>query len=980
MSSHPQEVTPPAPYAEQQRNNPPVNSFEAPDVASVTQVAEPTHAIITVVRDPEHILGKRFDINPDGTISKKAAVSLSFGIAVQHLVPTHEDLAKLLDEVGNNPHAALINASFIDIPIGEEFVILSEREIEERLGIPRSDRDRQKGIHQVEHDGKTYKAVGRFKENVRPSNWQLLDRDVDVQTPAQFANLSIEEWLAALSAIIPGVDQTRYIATPSTSSRVLRDGESFGSGNGHVWMYVRDPDDMERARASAMVRAAQANMTWLKPRYSRKDKDVIVGSGLTTILDPSVWSIGRLVFDGQPTVGEGLTVAPLSAVVHEGECQELDTSLMLLPDAKTVREITRKAGVEMDIKLDGDGLRIVANNLTLATEIETKEDGILSVREIIDRNIIGKLRCQTPFRDSESFAAFYTTNSDGIPFVYDSGTSTTHWLNAFEAEDVKLIRASAMVERLVPKIKEDSALALEDDAVSALATIKQAKPSEYQRKRAALKQANRDVSLSAIDSAVKSWEAEISSSPTHHGYAKNLLANLVHEMWRPVGYQGSLYVLDTGSNLWRAYPAPDLVRTVAEMHDGQDNCKRSSDYRAIAEHAVALATDEGYFANVPVGVACPGGFYHIVGNDITLVPVRPDHRQRVMLEITPTQKPAPEFDAFLHDTFKSKDEGEEEQQLMLVQEIAGAIMLGIMPKYQKAVLFFEPFGRAGKGTLERILRSLVPPTFVTAISPFKWGQDYHVATLAGSRLNVVGELPENESIPASSFKSVIGGDLITGRHPTHRPITFTNEAAHLFMSNHLITTKDQSEAFYSRWLIVDFPNSRLRSGLPLDPGLAERIITDELTGIAYWALEGASRLIRNGKFSKSAAHDRLMAKWRRSTSSLDEFIHECCELWSDCQVRRSDFYVAYSKWCGETGRKPFSKSRVKDLLEHNLGLGVRLAEVNGYEVFRGLKFKPAKKDSNKVSVAPIDDLVSLAPSEPDSPSLSPLSATSDIAF
>ena len=162
----------------------------------------------------------------------------------------------------------------------------------------------------------------------------------------------------------------------------------------------------------------------------------------------------------------------------------------------------------------------------------------------------------------------------------------------------------------------------------------------------------------------------------------------------------------------------------------------------------------------------------------------------------------------------------------------------------------------------------MPASFVTAVSPFSWHRDYHVASLADSRLNVVGELPENEPIPASAFKSVIGGDLVTGRHPTHRPITFTNEAAHLFMSNHLITTKDQSEAFYARWLIVDFPNSRLRSGLPIDPGLAERIIANELPGIAYWALEGARRLLANGNFSKSTAHDRLMAKWRRSTSSL----------------------------------------------------------------------------------------------------------------
>jgi phage/plasmid-associated DNA primase len=148
-------------------------------------------------------------------------------------------------------------------------------------------------------------------------------------------------------------------------------------------------------------------------------------------------------------------------------------------------------------------------------------------------------------------------------------------------------------------------------------------------------------------------------------------------------------------------------------------------------------------------------------------------------------------------------------------------------------------------------------------------------------------------------------------------------------------------------LIVDFPNSRLRSGLPLDPGLAERIIENELPGIAYWALEGAVRLMRNGKFSGSAAHDRLMAKWRRSTSSLDEFIHECCELWPDCTVRRAEFYSTYTQWCSESGRKPFSKARVKELLEHNLGMGVRLAEVNGYEVFRGLKFKAMGTDTSQ---------------------------------
>lgn len=924
---------------------------------------------ITVVREPNNTLGKRFDLNPDGTVGKRPAVNLSFGIAKQYHVPSHDDLARLLYEVGNDPHAAVINASFPGIPIGEEFVILSEREIEDRLGIPGSDRARQSGVHEIEYGGRTVQAVGRFKENVRPSNWQLLDRDVDAHTPERFANLSTEDWLAALAPLIPGVDQTSYVATPSTSSRVRRDGEPVGRGNGHVWVLVQNPDDIERARSTIILRAMQAGMSWSKPRYSKLEPGKVVGQSQATIVDQSVWTSGRLVFDGQPSVGEGLTVLPLTVDVRRLANTALDTSTMAMPDRKTVRELCQKAGVTYQVASDGGRVRITANDLALNTEIET-EDGIKTVRELLDGGFAGKLRCQTPFRDSASWAAFISTNGEGIPFVYDVGTDITHWLTEAEQNELHFVRASTKIDEAMARVKADSAAALEDDVVSALATIKQFKPAEYQRKRAALKQKNPQLSLAILDWAVRSWEAETNSAQTHHGYAQALLDELTEGVWKPVGFHNSLFVADSDTGLWVGLSIDVLVKQVAELHDGKDHCSRSSDYKAIAQHAISLADNGKFFASAAVGIACPGGFYQITDSGISLVPLSPEHQQRVMLPFTPTQQPTPMFDAFLHDTFDSERAGEEHEQIALLQEIAGAIMLGLMSKRQKAVLLYEPYGRAGKGTTERCLRGLVPEDFVTAVSPFRWSHDYHVATLAGSRLNVVGELPENEAIPASAFKSVIGGDLVTGRHPTHRPITFANEAAHLFMSNHLITTKDQSEAFYARWLIVDFPNSRLRSGLPIDPGLAERIIAAEMPGIGYWALEGARRLLANGQFSKSTAHERLMAKWRCSSSSLHEFVHECCELRADVQVRRSEFYVAYTEWCGESGRKPFSKARVKELLEHNIGMGVRLAEVRGYEVFRGLKLKsaetaaPKATSNHRLDPGP-SDITSLDDPDPD---------------
>ena len=904
------------------------------------------NAVITIVRDPRNPLGKQFTLTADGKVTKKASVNISFGVAVMHRVDTPEQFSALLEQVGQDPHAAIINSSFKGIDIGETFVILSAAEMERRTGIASSNREKQQGVHQISYDGKTYKAVGRFKENVRQSSWQLFDRDIDKHTPAQYADLSLEGWIEAVGKMVPGFAGVTYCHAASTSSRVYNNGVAFGAGNGHVWVQFANADDVERFRTAVMVSAAQAGMTWLKPRYSRHDSGKVLGHSLTTIIDPSVFTPGRLIFVGKPVVGPGLTVTALVASVKKGVISEvLDTSLTTLPDAALVREITRKAGVEMNVQTSGTGLRITTSNLTLDTEIETQGGTTQTVRELLERGHTSKLRCQSPFRDSSSVAAFFNVGADGKPFVYDSGTGITHWLSDLDADSLGLLRATGIAKVMLTKTKDDCGAPFEPDAIKALALIKERDQAQYRRIRADLKKTNKDVSVPAVEDAIKAHASGGQLALTHHGYAGDLIRTLTVGTWTPVGYEGKLYVVDPVSGLWLGFATDKLERMVAEAHDGKANCERRSDYSGIAQHVITLAADDNFFRDPPIGLACPGGFYQVKNNAIVVVVLTPEHRQRVMLEVTPTKMDTPLFFGFLHDTFQSASADGEVQQIGLIQEIAGAITLGIMHKYQIVVMFYDPYGRAGKGTLERILRSLVPASFVTAVSPFVWDKEYYVASLAGARLNVVGELPDGEAIPAAVFKTVIGGDLLTGRHPTHRPISFTNEAAHLFMSNHMINSRDHSEAFFARWKLVEFPNSRLRTGLPLDHTLADRIIAHELPGIVQWALDGAVRLIGNGAFSKSAVHDRLMAQWRRSTNSLEEFIHECCAVGESTQsVLRSKFYLAYTQWCSDSGRKPFGKSRVKELLEHNAGLGISLTRVDGYEIFRGVMVKPDFKD------------------------------------
>ncbi|TXI34588.1 MAG: hypothetical protein E6Q69_03575 [Aquipseudomonas alcaligenes] len=378
------------------------------------------HDVVTIVRDPARPLGKRFTRGR----KKESTVTVSVGLAVQRHVPTAEAMAEVLREVSEDPNAALINAGFRGIPIGEEFVILSEKAMAEQLRL--RTREERVGVHNFEHSGRQLKAACRIKENVTPSCWQLLDRDVDGQTPTEFGPaMDFDTWLGAVERLLPGVAAAPKVRTGSSSARVLQAGKPVGGGNGHLWVQIADASDAERLKAALVVRAAELGMAWRK-----LNKHGANGS-LITIFDPSVFTVGRLVFCGKPTATDGLEVISQNVEVLDGETP-VNTSLVVLPPDDEVRRITRKAGAEMSVRNGRDGsLAIDAYDLELATAIELEDHGLVTVGKAIEllNDSQDKLRCQTPFRDSESMAGVLRLGAaDNRPCLFDVGTGITHWL------------------------------------------------------------------------------------------------------------------------------------------------------------------------------------------------------------------------------------------------------------------------------------------------------------------------------------------------------------------------------------------------------------------------------------------------------------------------------------------------------------------------------------------------------------------------
>lgn len=462
-----------------------------------------------------------------------------------------------------------------------------------------------------------------------------------------------------------------------------------------------------------------------------------------------------------------------------------------------------------------------------------------------------------------------------------------------------------------------------------------------------------NVSLIELRKAIAQYrKQEVQEAATHAGYAKAFIAKLEDKAGgvEPVGCEGLIYTYNPRKGVWEGTVAVEYAVEVANEFDGRDNCERASDYTAIAKHAYSITArdSEDFFNEAPIGLACTGRFYTLnAEGSIERQPISHEHRQRVLSPVRPEVGDMSLFEKFLDETFAGECQ---QEQIDLLQEIMGGTLIGTLCRYEKAVLFKGP-GRAGKGTLMKIIEAMIPAESRTAVSPFRWDGEYYLANLAGKRLNVVGELPDDEAIPAAEFKTVTGRDTLQGRHPTHRPFNFRNQAAHIFNTNHFIHTKDHSEAFYTRWVLFEFRNSKINTD-DIESDLAQRIIDRELSHVMAWALKGAKRLQDRGALPpKNAVQHRMMAQWTRRTSSLLEFILDTdyCILGSQKThaTPRADFYKRYSDWCKESNRRPMGKIKVYDEMKTATiqQTGVTFGtDATGRDVIRGLVLRTSNWD------------------------------------
>lgn len=270
----------------------------------------------------------------------------------------------------------------------------------------------------------------------------------------------------------------------------------------------------------------------------------------------------------------------------------------------------------------------------------------------------------------------------------------------------------------------------------------------------------------------------------------------------------------------------------------------------------------------------------------------------------------PKFEQFLKDTLESDD-------IDVIQEYFGTV-LSQMIKHEK-VLCCVGDGANGKSTLYNMIRCVLGVENVSG---------YSLQSLctedSKSRYNIQYKLLNFCSDCSSKianngyFKQLASGEPVEARLLYRNAVTIERYAKIAFNTNALPTSADSSKGFLRRLLPVYFDRS-----IPVDkqdPHIAEKIVSEEASGILNWMVEGLLRFIANGnKFSKSDTMESNMKDYEEEFDSVANFmITEPFKPGTAKSCTLQEAHQYYKTACKKAGFKsPLGRNLFKNRLVSN---------------------------------------------------------------
>lgn len=333
---------------------------------------------------------------------------------------------------------------------------------------------------------------------------------------------------------------------------------------------------------------------------------------------------------------------------------------------------------------------------------------------------------------------------------------------------------------------------------------------------------------------------------------------------------GEFWRYDESAGVWKTINKTEIAHVViafdgTPLEKGDVKVDHAM-IQGVIKIAYMNAERKEFFKNAAPGIAFTNGRY-VIGHG--LQPHSKDARLRASVPYSyDPNAPAPMFIGALTMALDS-------DQIRLLQEFCGVCLAGGATKFQR-VMLLEGFGNNGKSVILDVISALFPDDARTSIEPqlLDHGNTgpYWRAMLAGKLINIVSDLPNKSFEDTAGFKKAAVGDAINARKPGEMPFSYRAIAGQLFSANGLPQSIDLSDGFFRRWLILKFEKSIPKEKVIRD--YAERVINNEMPGVAAWAIAGAEAAYKRGHYDEPESCKAETRRWKRASDPFRIFVED----------------------------------------------------------------------------------------------------------
>lgn len=435
----------------------------------------------------------------------------------------------------------------------------------------------------------------------------------------------------------------------------------------------------------------------------------------------------------------------------------------------------------------------------------------------------------------------------------------------------------------------------------------------------------------------------------------------------PVFSQSAWWRWDPEHRHWAPLPEAVLKRDLAHVGQwaqwaqGSPSIATSSHFfGSVVSIAESLAHEPDWFADPTPGVAFRDCFARLTtGGRIERVPNGPDHRARWAFDFDYDESAkCDRWMDFLGQVWTRPvsdraDPDDAAQKIQCLAQFIGACLTGTAHIGQRAIMLVGAGGN-GKSVLCDAVREIFPHESVCSVPPQDLRTPERVSRLASARLNVVSDIPQRGLTDTGLMKQVISGDVTDARKLYQDSFSFRPTCGHLFSANAIPATNDYSTGFQRRWIILDFPNSFLGSGVRrTTPELLE-IFRRERPGIVRWALEGVQSLMAFREYVIPESSATAVRRWRMSNDQVACFMEEMLDVEGESWGPNTrEIYREYEKWARESGHAPMAQRTLSERLAQ-LGVQYRRLGSTGRQ-FRCKILTPAqRRDREEGSLDEVD--------------------------